>query len=203
LQFQGVVTLFPGPAQHVVQIKKYPNRRYYDASHSRHITLQEVHDLVVSGQDVCVSDSRNGDDITNLVLTQILLEHDEPKLDLFPSSMLHMMIRSDRQVLRTSLERFFGPFFGLLSTSQKQFDAYLRQTMQGAAMTPFDWANRMMEAFSGRSAPAGSPPVEPHQAEPPPDAPANPPSSLSELHDQLAALQRKVERIQAETPSHG
>ena len=115
--------MFNGRHPEVVQIKKYPNRRYYDATHSRHLTIQEVHGLIASGRDVCVTDSRNGDDITNLVLTQIILEQEEPKLDLFPSSVLHLMIRSNRQVLRSSMERFFGPFLELLSSSQKQFDA--------------------------------------------------------------------------------
>ena len=69
--------MYNGRQPEVIQIKKYPNRRYYDTSNSRHVTLQEMHDLIVSGKDICVTDSRNGDDITNLVLTQILLERDE------------------------------------------------------------------------------------------------------------------------------
>ena len=178
----------------VIQIKKYPNRRYYDATNSRHVTLQEMHDLIVSGKDICVTDSRNGDDITNLLLTQILLEQDEPKLDLFPSSVLHMMVRSNRQVLRTSMERFFGPFQGLLSSSQKQFDAFLRQAMQTKVPSPMEWASRMMQAFSG------SPPTPGQSAPQPPDPPAEPQESaesLDHLREQLAALQRRVDELGA------
>ena len=184
--------MYKGRNSEVIQIKKYPNRRYYDATNSRHVTIQEMHDLIVSGRDVCVSDSRNGEDITNLVLTQILLEHDEPKLDLFPSSVLHLMIRSNRQVLRSSMERFFGPFQGLLSTSQKQFDAYLRQAMQTNVASPMEWANRMMQAFSG------SPPPPVPTASQPPKAPAKTRESnetLDRLRKQLKALQRQVEKL--------
>src|SRR3990172_5532526 len=155
--------MFDGLSLEVIQIKKYPNRRYYDATNSRHVTLQELHDLIVSGKDICVTDSRNGEDITNLLLTQILLERDEPKLDLFPSSVLHMMIRSNRQALRSTMERFFGPFLGLVSTSQKQFDAYLRQAMQTNVSSPMEWANRMMQAFSGVSQAHGQAASQPLQ----------------------------------------
>lgn len=180
-----------GPAE-VIQIKKYPNRRYYDATNSRHVTLQEVHDLVVSGKDICVSDSRNGEDITNLVLTQILLEQDEPKLDLFPSSVLHMMIRSNRQVLRSSMERLYGPFQGLLSSSQKQFDAYLRQAMKTNAASPMEWANRMMQAFSGN--PTSPAPNASHPPQPRAETQELDPS-LDLLRDQLTALQHRVEKL--------
>jgi len=177
-----------------VQIKKYPNRRYYDATNSRHITLQEVHDMVVAGRDVCVTDSRTGDDITNLVLTQILLERDEPKLDLFPSSILHLVVRSNRQVLRTWLERSFGPFLGMLANSQKQIDAYWRQALHGNVVSPMDWAGRFMQAFNpnpgSASAPGGQerPPDESVGAEPPSE-------SLEELRQRLAKLQQQVEDL--------
>lgn len=184
--------MYNGRGSQLIQIKKYPNRRYYDATNSRHVTLQEVHDLVASGKDVCVTDSRNGDDITNLVLTQILLEQDEPKLDLFPSSVLHLMIRSNRQVLRSSMERFFGPFQGLLSTSQKQFDAYLRQAMNTNVASPMEWANRVMQAF------AGLPPAPTATTSRPPEPPAetrDTNETLDHLREQLAALQRRVEEL--------
>ena len=185
--------MFNGRQPELVQIKKYPNRRYYDATHSRHVTIQEVQDLIVSGKDVCVTDSRNGDDITNLVLTQILLEQDEPKLDLFPSSILHLMIRANRQVLRASMERFFGPFRGLFANSQKQFDAYLRQAMQANVASPLEWACRMMQAFS--SAP---PTPAPTTAAPTPDPPSDGQTTdenLDDLRAQLAALQRQIEEL--------
>jgi len=132
----------------ILQIKKYPNRRYYDTTRSCHVTLQELYDLVLSGQDVCIADSKTETDITNLVLFQILLEKEQPKLDVFPSAMLHLMIRSNRQVLRSSLERFFGPFMDLFAKTQKQFETYWRRAMSGQMISPLDWANSMAQVFT-------------------------------------------------------
>lgn len=132
----------------LLHIKKYPNRRYYDTTRSRHVTLQEVYDLVREGHDVKITDSRNGDDITNLVLLQVVLEKDQPKLDLFPTAVFHLMLRTDRQVLRSSLDRFFGPFSKMIAASQQQFDTYLRQALQANMVSPLEWANTMMQAFS-------------------------------------------------------
>lgn len=174
----------------VIQIKKYPNRRFYDATRSRHVTLQEVHDLVIAGHDVCVTDSRTGDDITNLVLTQILLEKDQPKLDLFPSAILHMMIRTNRNVLRASFERFYSPFLTLMATSQKQMDSYLRKAMHGQMMTPLDWARDMMQAFAGGRAHENG--TQNSAPEPSDEA------EIEELREQLTALKKRLDGLSAE-----
>ncbi|MBI4718978.1 MAG: hypothetical protein HY763_14320 [Planctomycetes bacterium] len=140
-----------------IQIKKYPNRRFYDATRSCHVTLQDISQAIRSGFDVVVTDSRNGADITNVVLLQIILEKDEPKLDLFPSAVLHLMIRTDYPVLRDSIERFFGPYMSMLSATQRQFDTYLRQAMRGQFVSPLDWATSFLRTFNpARAAPAAS-----------------------------------------------
>jgi len=193
----------------VVHIKKYPNRRYYDPSQSCHLTLQDVHDLIVSGKDVAVTDSRTGDDITNVVLAQILLEKDQPKLDIFPTSLFHTMIRSNRQVLRGYSERFLGPFLGMVASSQRQFDSFLRQTMGGGFSNPLDWASGMMKAFNPSANPSTEPTAESQPArtgdelvqadDPGPDedprGPASDPDELGSLRSQLADLTARIEKL--------
>ena len=51
------------PAGKHLDIRKYPNRRYYDATRSRHLTLPEIRNLIRDGYDVTVTDSRSGADI--------------------------------------------------------------------------------------------------------------------------------------------
>jgi polyhydroxyalkanoate synthesis repressor PhaR len=55
-------------------IKKYGNRRLYDTSDSRYITLEELADKVRRGEDVQVLDAKTGEDLTAATLTQILVE---------------------------------------------------------------------------------------------------------------------------------
>jgi polyhydroxyalkanoate synthesis regulator protein len=140
-----------------------------------------------------VTDSRTGDDITNLVLTQILLEKDQPKLDLFPSAILHMMIRTNRNSLRATFERFYSPFLTLMATSQKQMDAYLRKAMHGQMMTPLEWARGMMQAFS----PSGGASTNGAEDSLPPDPPPDD-GEIEELRDQLTALKKRLDELSAD-----
>ena len=211
-------------------IKKYPNRRYYDTSQSAHVTLQQLHDSVAAGNIIVVTDSRTGEDITNLVLMQILLEKEQPKLLLFPASLLHQMVRSDSSVLRTFVDRFFGPFQNVFAMTKNQFDAFVGQALGRSVASPFDWAEMMMKAFATSAAqPAdGSAPGDsqshsdagprsvdetaapPRQPETRAEAPARPtmPQSpgdqgaLAELREQLSLLTRRIDEISSreETP---
>lgn len=178
-----------------LHIKKYPNRRYYDATRSCNVTLQDVYELIVSGRDVVITDSRSNEDITNVVLLQMILERDQPKLDVFPASILHLMIRSHQQVIRQSLDRFFGPFMSILAQSQKQFDDYIRQTMRGPLSVPMNWATSMIQAFVPSREGAAEPPAEPPMEGPEFDSDQAPPDETDDLRRQLEELARRVEEL--------
>jgi len=55
-------------------VKKYGNRRLYDTSDSKYITLEELADKVRQGEEVRVVDAKSGEDLTASTLTQILVE---------------------------------------------------------------------------------------------------------------------------------
>lgn len=90
-----------GPGPEVIRIRKYPNRRLYDTSRSRHLTHEGVTQLVADGKTVQVTDSRSGADITNIVLLQIMIEREPAKLQALPSDLLHRAMRADATTLRS------------------------------------------------------------------------------------------------------
>ena len=82
-------------------IKKYGNRRMYDASRSRYITLDELKKMTVDGEPFTVRDAKSGEDITRAALLQTLLSEesaDEPALS--------------EESLRNLVAFFHGPFRG-------------------------------------------------------------------------------------------
>jgi polyhydroxyalkanoate synthesis repressor PhaR len=107
-----------------LQIRKYSNRRLYDSTRSRHITADELYQLVRDGHDVVVTDSASGADITHQVLTQMILERDSPKLEVFPTTLLHEIIRANQQMWRRFVEQWLN---GLTSAITQQADAYARR----------------------------------------------------------------------------
>jgi polyhydroxyalkanoate synthesis repressor PhaR len=73
-------------------IKKYANRKFYDTEDKRYVSLSGIASLVRAGEDVQVLDNQTGDDITGLVLSQILREQ-EKQTGLLPHALLTALIR--------------------------------------------------------------------------------------------------------------
>lgn len=101
-------------------IKKYPNRRLYDTDISSYITIEDVRQLVLDGEEFEVRDAKTGEDLTRSVLLQIIAEHEERGQPMFSTRMLSQMIR----FYGDSLQGFMG---GYLERSLQQF---LDQTQQ-------------------------------------------------------------------------
>ena len=57
-----------------ILIKRYANRKLYNTKSSRYITLKGIAELIDAGEGVRVIDNETGEDITNVALSQILVD---------------------------------------------------------------------------------------------------------------------------------
>lgn len=120
------------PAQ-PVEIRKYPNRRYYDSTHSCHVTLEAIRDMVRDGKTVRVVDSKTSEDITARVLTQIILEHESEKLGVFPVELLVQMIRFDDKMLSEFIK---SQIQAPMTAFSNYYDQWMK-TASGMSGAPF------------------------------------------------------------------
>jgi polyhydroxyalkanoate synthesis repressor PhaR len=91
-------------------LKKYPNRRIYDTSCSRFITIADVRRLVLDYEPFRVVDSRTGADLTRATLLQVITEMEaEGRESLLTDRVLEELIRfygnSVNRLLRGHLEQ--------------------------------------------------------------------------------------------------
>lgn len=138
---------------HALELRKYPNRRYYDTTRSRHVTLEEIQTLIRDGHEIRVTDSKSGEEITGKVLAQIILELDPPKLDIFPVPLLHRLIRANEDLVREFVDKYFNQALTCFLDSQRQFEQYLRHLihLQTSQSTIAEWTRLMMTPFDART----------------------------------------------------
>jgi len=170
-----------------LEIKKYPNRRYYDTTHSRHLTLDEIRAFIQQGSDIKVTDAKSGADITAQLLTQIILELETSKLDSFPVPLLLRLIRMNDQLVKDFIEKYFNQALQSFLDYQRQIEEEVRRAQGLPATFPSvsAWTEAVLKpfasAFAGRA---------PHT--PPPPAKEEPSVDLRELvHD----LQQQVQEL--------
>ncbi|WP_017162348.1 polyhydroxyalkanoate synthesis repressor PhaR, partial [Xanthomonas phaseoli] len=58
-------------------IKKYPNRRLYDTEISSYITIEDVRQLIIDGEEFEVRDAKTGEDLSRAVLLQIIADREQ------------------------------------------------------------------------------------------------------------------------------
>ncbi len=183
----------PRPTPETIEIRKYPNRRYYDTTRSRHLTLEDIRALIQKGASVRIIDSQTGADITSRTLMQMILEFDAPKLDLFTVPLLVEIIRVNDQVVKGFFEKFFHQALSSFFAFQQQFERQLREGSVLPSLFPGfgSWSSRPGEA---------KPEPTPAQAKPDPTGdPTGLAQTVQELQKQVASLQGKLGR----RPSRG
>lgn len=187
-----------------ILIKKYGNRRLYDTSDSRYITLDELALKIQDGADVQVIDVNSGTDLTQVTLTQIIIEG-RGAAHMLPVPLLTQLIRLGDD----ALAEFLGQYLSMT------LDFYLRSKQSAAALSPFNpfaslpftaadaFARMWQSSPFARDRPQAAPPVWPTPSNPMPHAPPAGPTSaeVAALRSELEELKRAVQSDPARTES--
>jgi polyhydroxyalkanoate synthesis repressor PhaR len=95
----------PKPPQPLI-IKKYENRRLYNTLTSQYINQEQVAQLLRDGYDVRVTDASSGEDITRIILAQIVLDDVKTPDSVFPLDILRQMILASGKATQEGALRY-------------------------------------------------------------------------------------------------
>ena len=86
-------------------IKRYPNRKLYDTSAKQYVSLEGVADMIRRGEPVQVLDHTTGDDLTTLILTQIIAEQEKRGTGFLPLDVLTGLVEAGGNTLAALRQR--------------------------------------------------------------------------------------------------
>ena len=153
-------------------IRKYANRRLYDSTDSRHVTLDDIRQLIASGLRVQVIDDRSGADLTRSVLLQIIAEQEQFGAPVLSVELLEGIIRFYGNPVQEMLSRYLEQSLGTLLRQQHSVQADMSKALE-SRMSPLAeltrqnmemWARMqasMLSAFAPGAAKSATPPGEP------------------------------------------
>ncbi len=180
-------------------IKKYGNRRLYDTTLSRYVTLDELADSIRVGHDARIVDAQSGDDLTQTTLTQMILEGRGAAQFLSVPILTQLLRMSD-----DALAEFFGRYVSMAldlyqqtRTGMQSFGPFAPFAMPYAATNAFARlvGNALpFRAASQQPAPPQAPVEAPAEDQPPP--PTADSLALDDLRRKLDALEKSVRAAQ-------
>ena len=176
----------------MLTIKKYSNRRLYDTDESRYITLDELAGRVRQGNDVRVVDAKSGADLTQVTLTQIIVES-RGLARLLPAPLLMQLIRLGDDML--------AEFFSRYVTWALQTYLHVKRFAPFGGLGPNPFAGGFGGGMPGSSYRWGAPPPPPYdpgpQSAPPPEPEPAPPVAAPAAADDIAELRKQLEELKA------
>jgi len=112
-----------------IVIKRYGNRRLYNSETRSYVKLQDIAGFIRGGAEIQVLDSRTGEDLTKLVLTQIILDEEKSKKDLLPLSFLYDLIRHQQGWVQEFFQRHVGRALEGVLPSRGELLSQLRHSL--------------------------------------------------------------------------
>jgi polyhydroxyalkanoate synthesis repressor PhaR len=108
----------------VIVVKRYPNRKLYNTAAKRYVSLDILADLIRQGEDVQVVDNVSGDDVTVLVLAQIIAEQERKQGGFLPLPLLTGWIQAGGETI-TSLRRSMAAQLDILRQVDEEIERRL------------------------------------------------------------------------------
>ncbi|OGT29025.1 MAG: polyhydroxyalkanoate synthesis repressor PhaR [Gammaproteobacteria bacterium RBG_16_51_14] len=116
-------------------IKKYPNRRLYDTEASKYITLEDVKNLVLSGQEFIVIDVKSDEDLTRNILLQIIIEQEHDGEPIFSIQALSHIIRFYGNSMQSLAADYLQKSISLFVSQQQQMQEQLQNAVTTNPLT--------------------------------------------------------------------
>ncbi len=188
-------------------IKKYANRRLYNTGTSTYVTLEDLAEMVKRGEEFEVEDAKTGDDLTHGVLTQIIFELENKNGEtMLPIPFLRQLIGLYGDQMQTLVPSFLEQSMASFTKEQERMRDDMAElfTQNPIEVLKSGQAVKIVEAQVRRNmdmfqnamrmmSPFGLPVAAP-LATPDPVSDEDK-SDLSQLRDQISAMQRKLDKM--------
>ena len=111
-------------------IRKYSNRRLYDTAASRHVTLDDLRQLIISGEKIRVVEDKSARDLTRSVLLQIICEQEQSGAPVLGSELLEMIIRIHGRPMQPLLSRSLEQAMASMVQQQDSMQSEMARALQ-------------------------------------------------------------------------
>jgi len=154
-------------------IKRYPNRRLYNSSAGKYVNLGDVAAAVRQGREIKVVDAKTGEDLTRVILTQIIVEDAKDQPAGLPLELLRQLIVASDETGREFLMWYLTSAFEAYRKVQDAVQTRLSE-VRSAALSPL---NLMKNLLNGPASPGAE-------------------AELARLHERVAELEARLKKPQ-------
>ena len=124
-------------------IKKYANRRLYNTATGTYVNLNDLAALIRKGEDVQVVDAKTGEDLTRVVLTQIIVEDAKDAPTGLPLELLRQLIMASDRAGQEFIMWYLKSAFDTYEKVQDAVQGRLND-VRSAALSPLNLVKNLL-----------------------------------------------------------
>jgi len=136
---------FCGVMMHL--IKKYANRKLYDTTDKRYLTMDRLAELIKSGEEVSIVDNETGDDLTSSIVSQLLAREDSDTDKAVPSQVLMQMLRKGRGTLFGYGKKYVSLWQSALTMSKDEIEKLVNSLVNDKEISESEGKNLKNEVL--------------------------------------------------------
>ncbi len=135
----------------VRRIKKYANRKLYDMTDKRYVSLERLSMLIKEGEEVVIEDNETGEDITGTVVSQLLAREKKGEDGDTPTSILFQLLRKGRGTVTDYAKRYSGLWQNAVTMAEDEIDKLVNILVKDKEITESEGSRlkREMQGYAG------------------------------------------------------
>ncbi|MFH2065589.1 MAG: polyhydroxyalkanoate synthesis regulator DNA-binding domain-containing protein [Pseudomonadota bacterium] len=104
------------------KIKKYANRKMYDTTDKKYISMDKLAKLIKSGKEVSIIDNQTGEDLTTSIVSQLIARDRNSQDKVLSSKVLIDLLRKGGDTLSDYAKKYVSLWQGALTMAEDEVD---------------------------------------------------------------------------------
>jgi len=104
------------------KVKKYANRKMYDTTDKKYISMDNLAKLIKSGKEVCIIDNKTGEDLTTSIVSQLIARDKSSQDKVVSSKVLMDLLRKGGDTLSDYAKKYVSLWQGALTMAEDEVD---------------------------------------------------------------------------------
>jgi len=111
-------------------IKKYANRKLYDSTDKKYISMNRLSDLIKNGEDVIIIDNETGKDLTASIVSSLIARTKDQAEETVSSGMLIRFFRKGGATLADYTKKYTALWQKSFTMAEDELDSFVKKLIK-------------------------------------------------------------------------
>lgn len=129
-------------------VKKYANRKLYDTTDKRYVTMKHISEMIKSGKDVSIIDNESGEDLTASIVSSLMGRDSGEADESLSSSLLIQLFRKGSGALTDYAKKYLSIWQNAFSLAEDELDIMLKSLVKNNEISGTE-GSRLKQEITG------------------------------------------------------